>query len=226
MSVATLLAPSIDQSPVSPTDEQPCVELSTTAPDNAVPDDLVIYRLSVAQYHAIAMAGILADGDPVELLEGLLVQKMTKKPPHTVATQLIQEALRAILPVGWRVPSQDPITLVDSEPEPDLAVVRGGIRRYMEHHPGPEDLALVVEVADATIRRDRGSKKRIYARAGVLVYWIVNLVENQIEVYTDPTGPIQTPNYRQRQNYGPSDIIPVIIEGQEVGRLAVQELLP
>ena len=226
MSVATLLAPSIDQSPVSPTDEQPCVELSTTAPDNAVPDDLVIYRLSVAQYHAIAMAGILADGDPVELLEGLLVQKMTKKPPHTVATQLIQEALRAILPVGWRVPSQDPITLVDSEPEPDLAVVRGGIRRYMEHHPGPEDLALVVEVADATIRRDRGSKKRIYARAGVLVYWIVNLVENQIEVYTDPTGPIQTPNYRQRQNYGPSDMIPVIIEGQEVGRLAVQELLP
>jgi len=226
MSVATLLAPSIDQSPTSPVDERLCLELSTTAPDNQVPDDLVIYRLSVAQYHTMATAGILKDGDPVELLEGLLVQKMTKNPPHTVATQLIQEALRTILPVGWRVPSQEPITLVASEPEPDLAVVRGGIRRYLDHHPGPEDLALVIEVADATIRRDRGSKKRIYARAGVRIYWVVNLVENRIEVYTDPTGPIQTPNYRQQQNYSPSDMIPVIIEGREIGQLVVQELLP
>lgn len=221
MAVDTLLAPSVNIALASPRYEKLAVESST-----AIPDDQVIYRLSVEQYHAIAKAGILDNDEPVELLEGLLVQKMTKNPPHTVATQLIQEALRAILPADWRVPAQEPITLADSEPEPDLVVVRGGIRRYLEHHPGPQDLALVVEVADATLRGDRGSKKRTYARAGILIYWVVNLVENQIEVYADPTGPIQTPNYRQQQNYGPADMIPVIIEGREIGRLAVRELLP
>jgi len=192
----------------------------------SVPDDLTIYRLSVEKYQAMATAGILDDGEPVELLEGLLVQKMTKNPPHSVATQLLQEALRPILPVGWRVSSQEPISLADSEPEPDLVIVFGGIRQYLDHHPGPNDIAMVVEVADATLRQDRHSRKRIYARAGIAVYWIVNLVENRIEVYTDPTGPTAKPDYGKRQDYAPSALIPVLIEGQVVGQLAVQELLP
>lgn len=193
---------------------------------STVPDDLIIYRLSVEKYQAMAATGILDDGEPVELLEGLLVQKMTKNPPHSVATQLLQEALRPILPVGWRVSSQEPISLVDSEPEPDVVVVFGGIRLYLDHHPGPKDIAIVVEVADATLRQDRHSKKRIYARAGIAVYWIVNLVENRIEVYTDPSGPSAKPDYGNRQDYAPSTLIPVLIEGQAVGQLAVQELLP
>jgi len=87
-------------------------------------------------------------------------------------------------------------------------------------------LALVVEVADTTLQRDRTSKKRLYARAGVPAYWIANLSEKRFEVYTDPSGPADEPDYRERQDYGPTEAIPVMIEGREVGRLAVQELLP
>jgi Uma2 family endonuclease len=85
---------------------------------------------------------------------------------------------------------------------------------------------LVVEVADASIRDDRGLKKRLYARAGIAVYWIANLVDRQIEVYTDPTGPVDDPDYRQRHVYGPAVAIPVVLDGTAVGSVHVQELLP
>lgn len=191
----------------------------------AVPIEL-IWRLSVDQYHEMVRAGILTDDDPVELLEGWLVTRMPKNPAHRVTTRLTQRALERIVPAGWYVDTQEPITTDDSEPEPDVVVVRGDTRQYLDRHPGPQDVALVVEVADTTLQRDRTLKKRIYAFAAIPVYWIVNLSENQFEVYTDPSGPAESPDYRGRRDYGPSDEVPVIIEGREVGRLAVQELLP
>jgi len=84
----------------------------------------------------------------------------------------------------------------------------------------------VVEVADASLNRDRTIKKRLYAAAGIAVYWIVNLVDSQVEVYTDPTGPGQQPDYRQRRDFDRAATVPVVIEGKEVGRLAVRDLLP
>lgn len=191
----------------------------------AVPTDLV-WRLSVDQYHAMIHAGILTDDDPVELLDGWLVFKMPKKPPHILVTLLIRQALERLVPAGWYVNTQEPITTNDSEPEPDVVVIRGEPRDYLDHHPGPHHVALVVEVADTTLPRDRGLKKRLYALAGIPVYWIANLPETQFEVYTDPSGPAAQPDYGQRQEYGPSDALPVVIEGVEVGRLAVRELLP
>jgi Uma2 family endonuclease len=190
-----------------------------------VPTD-VIWRFSVDQYHAIIRAGILTEDDPVELLEGWLVTKMPKNPRHSVVTQQAREALARVLPSGWSVNIQEPITTADSEPEPDIAVVRGERRQYLHHHPGPQDVSLVIEVADSSLQRDRTLKKRLYAAAGISVYWIVNLIDNQIEVYTDPSGPGEQSNYRQQQNYAPADAVPVIIDGREVGRLAAQDLLP
>ncbi|MFQ5859485.1 MAG: Uma2 family endonuclease, partial [Anaerolineae bacterium] len=105
-------------------------------------------------------------------------------------------------------------------------VVRGDTRQYLDRHPGPQDLALVVEVADTSLQRDRTFKKRVYALAGIPVYWIVNLSESQFEVYTDPSGPAESPDYHERQDYGTSDAVPLVIEGHEVDRLVVQELLP
>jgi Uma2 family endonuclease len=170
--------------------------------------------------------GILTDDDPVELLEGWLVYKMPKNPPHRVATRLLRQALESLGLVGWYVDAQGPITTADSEPEPDAVVVRGDTRQYLDRHPGPPDVALIVEVADTTLARDRTSKKRLYAVALIPVYWIVNLPEKQVEVYSDPTGPGDQPNYRSRQVFGPADEVPVVVEGREVGRLAVRELLP
>src|SRR5437870_3306712 len=169
---------------------QPTVPLAP-APDAAIPD-VPIYRLTLAQYHAMARAGILDEDAPVELLEGWLVQKMTKHRPHVLATELVRRALERLIPPGWYVAHQDPITAVDSEPEPDLAIIRGNVLDYPVQHPGPEDVALVVEVADSSLRTDRGPKKRVYARADIQVYWIVNLKKRQIEVYTEPVSTRKT----------------------------------
>lgn len=190
-----------------------------------VPID-VIWRFSIDQYHAMIRAGILTEDDPVELLEGWLVTKMPKNPHHRVATRLIRQALEGIIPTGWYVDTQEPLTTADSEPEPDVMVVRGETRQYLDRHPGPQDVALVVEVADSTLQRDRFLKKRLYAAAGIQLYWIVNLPDSQIEVYNEPSGPGEPPDYHQQQNYGLSDSVPVVIEGRDLGHLAVRELLP
>lgn len=189
------------------------------------PDDL-IWRLSVEQYHEMIRTGILTADDPVELLAGWLVCKMPKNPPHRIATRLAQKALEGVVPAGWYVDAQEPITLQDSEPEPDVMIVRGETRDYRDRHPGPEDVALIVEVSDSTLERDRGVKRLVYARAGIPVYWIINLLELALEVYYDPSGPSEDADYRQRQHYGVSDFVPVMIGGREVGRVAVRDLLP
>ena len=191
----------------------------------AIPNDL-IWRLSIEQYHAIIQAGILTDDDSVELLEGWLVFKMPKNPPHRVTTRLVRTALENILPAGWYVDSQEPITLSNSEPEPDIVVVRGDTRQYLARHPGAEDIALIIEVSDTTLQRDRTVKKRIYARAGISIYWIVNLVEEQVEVYSQPLVEVEQPDYSQRLDFGRSAVIPIIIEGIEIGAIAVNSLLP
>jgi Uma2 family endonuclease len=191
----------------------------------AIPNDLIL-RLSIEQYHAIIQAGILTDDDSVELLEGWLVFKRSKNPPHRVTTRLVRTALENILPPGWYVDSQEPITLSNSEPEPDIVVVRGDTRQYLDRHPGAEDIALIIEVSDTTLQRDRTVKKGIYARAGISLYWIVNLVEEQVEVYSQPLVEVEQPDYSQRLDFGRSAVIPIIIEGREIGAIAVDALLP
>ena len=188
-----------------------------------VPQDL-IWRMGVEQYHAMIQASILTDDDPVELLEGWLVFKMPKTPPHRAATRLVRAALEQILPDGWYVDSQAPITLIDSEPEPDVVVVRGETRQYLDRHPGPEDVALVIEVSDTTLQRDLNIKKRAYARSAIPVYWIVNLSESQIEVYTNPVQ--AQADYLQRKDYQISEYLLVEMEGKGVGKVAITTLFP
>lgn len=185
-----------------------------------------IWRLQVRQYHDMIDAGILTDDDPVELLEGWLVTKISKAPPHRIATQLTREALAQLAPPGWYVDDQEPITTTDSEPEPDVVIVRGDRRDYTERHPYADEVALVVEVADTTLQRDRINKKRLYARAGVAIYWIINLIDRQIEVYTRPLSNAEAPDYQERQDYLMEDTIPVMLDGHEAGRVEVRALFP
>jgi Uma2 family endonuclease len=170
--------------------------------------------------------GILTDDDPVELLEGWLIPKMPKNPPHVLATELTADKLDAMKPAGWHVRRQDPVTTDDSEPEPDVALVRGERRNYADRHPGPADLALVVEVADTTLERDRTVKKRTYARAAIPAYWIVNLVSRSVEVFTDPSGPSEQPDFRSRVERSEGELVPLAIAGREVGAIPVRDLLP
>jgi Uma2 family endonuclease len=200
---------------------------AAVAPRDENLPDVPIYRLSIAQYHAMAEAGILTEDDPVELLEGWLVRKMTKHRPHTLATLLVRQALERLLTAGgWYVDSQEPITTEDSEPEPDVVVVRGSARDYLDRQPGPRDVPLIIEVADTSLETDRGAKQRLYARAGIAVYWIINLKERQIEVYTDPSGPTAEPGYASHRDYSAEETLPVVLDGVTVGALDVAALLP
>jgi Uma2 family endonuclease len=168
--------------------------------------------------------GVLGADDRVELLEGWIVEKMTQNPPHAAALDCAQELLRAVLPPEWYLREQKPIVTSDSQPEPDLAVVRGPASRYRQRHPRPRDVVLVIEVADASLDDDRAYKGRLYALARIATYWIINLVEDQVEVYSQPKAG-KTPGYRQRVDYGLDQSVPLTIGEKEVGSIAVRGLL-
>jgi Putative restriction endonuclease len=185
-----------------------------------------VWKFSVDDYHRLIESGVLTEDDPVELLEGWIVPKMPRNTPHDVCLDKSQEALRAILPAGWRLRVQSAITTPDSEPEPDFAIVPGPANRYLANHPLPQDITTLIEVADSSLDRDRNDKGRLYARAAISIYWIINLVDSQVEVHTAPTGPDPSPCYRQRQDYDRNANVPLMIGGQHVGQVAVRDLLP
>lgn len=181
-----------------------------------------VFPLSVDQYHAMIDNGILTPNDRVELLDGLIVQKVTLNPPHRIATRAIRQALERMIPEGWYVDEQKPITLATSEPEPDVAVIRGDSPDYFTRHPGPKEVAVVIEVSDATLKRDRVLKKRIYAAAEIGCYWIVDLRKNRVEVYSEP----QAGDYKQCDIFEAHQQIPVIIDRQTAGSILASNLLP
>jgi Uma2 family endonuclease len=113
------------------------------------------------------------------------------------------------------------LTTADSEPEPDLAIVRGPATRYVARHPGPLDVALVIEVADSSLQYDRGVKAELYARGGIPAYWIVNLVDSCVEVMTDPTPQ----GYRRRVVCRDGESLDLVLDGAPVTQVAVRELL-
>lgn len=181
---------------------------------------------SVSEYHRMIASGILTDEDKVELLEGHVVLKMPRNPPHDTSILKIHKRLLRLTPAGWEIRVQSAITLSDSEPEPDLAAARGDENTYSARHPTARDVGMVLEVSDSTLDRDRNDKLRIYARAGIPIYWIVNLVDRCVEVYTTPSGPTATPAYANRQVYGIADSVPFTLDGISLGSIPVAEMLP
>src|SRR5438270_386547 len=187
--------------------------------------DSSIARFSVARYQRMIEAGILTSEDKVELLENYVVLKMPRNPPHDGTVQLVSEALGPVIPQGWRLRVQLTVVLTDSQPEPDFAVVRGNARTYLARHPGPADTGLVIEVADSSLLRDQRDKTRIYARGGIICYWIVNLVDHRIEVYTQPSGPAAVPSYQSCQTYQPGDDVPLVLDGNQAALIPASDLL-
>ena len=188
--------------------------------------DASIPRFSVARYQRMVETGILTPEDKVELLENYVVLKMPRNPPHDNTIQQILEKLFPLRPQGWSLRVQSAIALSDSQPEPDFAIFRGSVADYRNRHPGPADIGLVIEVADSSLLRDQRDKTRIYARGGIPCYWIINLVDQRIEVYTQPSGPTAVPVYGSFQTYQPGDTLPLVLDGNVVGNIAVSELLP
>jgi Uma2 family endonuclease len=147
---------------------------------------------TVQEYYRMSELGILDANERTELIAGQIVLMVAKGTPHVLTLRLLASELKALLadrPVF--LSTQDPIHLDNSsEPEPDLAIVKGTALDYVEQHPQPQDIYLVVEVADSTLKQDCEVKDKIYAQAGIANYWVVDIPHRQVHVFYDstPTG--------------------------------------
>jgi Uma2 family endonuclease len=141
-------------------------------------------RFTREEYHQMADMGFFQN-QRVELIGGEIVEMAAQKDQHAFSVRLTAHALRPIFEPADTVMQQAPLRLPDdSEPEPDVAVAQGGVRQVAKH---PSTALLIVEVSDTTLLYDRGDKASLYARAGITDYWIVNLVDRQVEVLRNPT---------------------------------------
>jgi Uma2 family endonuclease len=201
-------------------------DLSTGFSLGAAYPPLPVCRFTVNQYEEMIQKGIIMEDDPIELLDGWIIPKMTKHPPHVLASELVRDALSRILPEGWCVHSQEPLRLATSMPEPDVTVIRGDLRLYCDRLPQAGDVGLVVEVSDASLSRDQVVKKSIYAKAGIPCYWLVNLIDRRIEEYTDPDASAETSDYRQRRDYSVDGEIALVLDGRSIASVCVRDLLP
>lgn len=175
---------------------------------------------TVAEYHRMVETGILASDEPVELVAGRVIRMSPQKTPHATAVTLTRLLLEDSLGKQVLVRSQLPVTLGDrSEPEPDVAVVMADALRYLDHHPIPSEIYLIIEIADTTIKRDCNLKALDYAQSGVTDYWVLDLNQRQLHVFREPSP----------SGYQKRDLL------QEAGRISplhidlviqVQEMLP
>jgi Uma2 family endonuclease len=180
--------------------------------------------ITVDEYDRMVENGTIGEDDQIELWDGAMVLKLSKNPRHGVAMTKTVKVLGKLVSSGWYISKEDAVVVGPwSKPEPDVAVIRDALENDSSRDPTAADCCLVVEVADSSVDDDRGKKLRGYGRAKIPVYWIVNVRDDQVELYSypDPAN-----GYRYRLDYGPGDEVPVEIDGQVVGRIAVVDLLP
>lgn len=186
---------------------------------------LTVRRWKRVEYDRLVELGAF-DREPLELIGGQLIVAEPQGAYHSSSIRRVDYALRAVLPPGWIVSVQSPVSLDDeSEPEPDLAVLVGTVDDYGHAHPTRP--TLVVEVAESSLTFDRRDKGSLYARAGLQDYWIVNLVDRVLEVYREPGPDPSAPygwRYRSVVRLTPTDVVDVA--GVSGARVAVADLLP
>ena len=197
------------------------------------------YRMSYEAYMRIATLGLIRPEEHVTLLDGILVQAMTKGPDLGLAMLGGHDVLRASCPPGWHVRPEQPIALPDgrggdSAPEPDLSVAPGTMDRYPSRHPGVGQVGLVVEVATtaAMYAGDRAGLRR-YAHAGIPTAWIVTPHDRKLHVHSEPSGPSAVPGYARVEVKQAGELIeaslPPLAPGEPpavLGPIAVASFFP
>ena len=168
---------------------------------------------TLAEYHQVVDAGVL-DDQPVELLAGEIVVMSPEGVPHASISTEAGEYLTLLLAEHAQVRQAKPITLsaVNSEPDPDLAIVRRSPQQYRDHHPYPDDVLWLVEYANTSLSKDLDEKKRLYAEAGIPEYWVVNLRDMTLMVFRDPSAG----SYRTEQTLDSGVIHPLALPGVAV----------
>ena len=177
------------------------------------------YRLSRVEYDRAVEAGAFEPNAKLELVDGDLNAMTPEGSRHAAVMHLVADCLRQVFGSGFFVRIQNPLAVDDySEPEPDVAVVKGAVRDYMEAHP--TSAVLVVEVSNESLRYDRMVKQRLYARCGIPEYWILALPEARLEVYRGPAGD----GYQSVTHHAAGDRVAPL--ARPAARIVVDELLP
>ncbi len=182
-----------------------------------------LYRMSLEQYESLIASGFFSKQDDVHLINGYVVNRMAESPLHGAVCDALSLAVGAILLAGWYPRSEKGLKIPTqtSIPRPDLAVVRGTPRAYLKRYPEAADAALVAEVSLSSLDEDRAMAD-IYAAGGIPVYWIVDVDDGQVEVYSDP-GPS---GYRSHEVLAPGHVLSVVIDGVVIGEIPVADILP
>ena len=192
----------------------------TSAPSPCLARSL--YRLTVRQFERMMADGTIAEDERVELIEGLLVGRTRRGRGEIVAGNKGLRVLWRMIPPGWHVAKGVPILTSDwSRPEPDLAVIRGTVEDDEDRPVTADDTAMVVEIAGPNLASDRADMARVYATAGIPVYWIVDLAAGQVEIFSDPGRD----GYQSHQVLGRGQDVPVVVAGIETAWIAVSDLL-
>jgi len=188
---------------------------------------VLVRRFSVDEYHRLGELGLIKPDERVELLEGIVTMMSPIGIAHFKSVTAAHEQLQKASHPGWQAVCQQPLRLQESEPEPDVMVLRGNVRDYTKL-PEANDVGLVVEVADATLSQDRTTKARVYAAAGIPEYWIINLAERKLEVLRKPAAAVgQLPaRYESLDVFGPEQTLDVVLDGTKVGTISVADMLP
>ncbi|MFQ6039781.1 MAG: Uma2 family endonuclease [Candidatus Poribacteria bacterium] len=167
-----------------------------------------VRRISVAEYHKMGEMGIFKEDERVELIDGVIGEMSPKGSKHTASVMKLTNLLPRLLHGRALVSIQDPIVIDDdTEPEPDVAVIKPRDDAYASAHPRTDDVLLLIEVADTSLEYDREVKLPRYAAAGIPEVWIVNLVENVIEVYREPFVASGMGRYRIRMEFVEGDML-------------------
>ena len=178
---------------------------------------LSTYKWSVDEYHQMIDSGLLA-GKSVELLNGEIVEISPEREEHSYTNDDVAELLREKLTGLAKIRESHPVTLDNSEPEPDIAIVRLPKTIYAQRHPYPQDIYWLIEVSKRTLVKDLNDKSKTYARNGIPEYWIIDLVNQKLIVHTDP----RNNNYQQVNEYTTGNISPVAFPQIEI---ALKQLL-
>lgn len=201
---------------------------AAAAPDRPPPlspDSL--HRFTLAEYQRMIDIGVLGEKDRCHLLNGVIRKKMPENTPHLSTRIKLGRRLARVISDDLLVLTDAPIQFPnsESEPEPDFFVTAGPDTRFDRVKPVAADVLLVIEVSDTSLASDRGEMLGIYAGGKIAEYWIVNLVDNIVEVYTKPRGG-RTPTYRARTDYAVGESVPVVLGGAQLGSIAVADILP
>lgn len=168
-------------------------------------------KSSLKDYHKMIETGILNERR-VELILGEIIEMSPQGPIHTCISHTGVIYLRSLLKKKAVVREAHPITLRDSEPEPDLAIVRSPDRLYLTHHPYPEDIYWLIEIADTTLIKDLGIKKKMYAKANIPEYWVIDITSEILKIFRHPLNE----NYQEETEYENGKISPLAFPEIEI----------